>query len=355
MAQGTPAFPASGNVFVKDHRATNGLIVDFSRNPSQFALNKYAQIKGVAKEAGYFLKMTVEECGRILNTDLSDFVWADGQERPLRNEGDESFLFQDYKTQRYDYGFNLGDKAVNQADWDIVGTHSRIHAQQAMTARTQLAKTMLDTIGDGSLGGSSTHTSAVASITGNTGNWGQSTTQRQDIKRSFNYAAQLILQDTLSAIDETSLIVVMPPAVAIEMSECQEIVDHVKHSETAIDQIRGDGKFKNPNARFGLPLQLYGCDIVVDATYKTTSKKGATAAKEAVLGTNVAYMVARPGDLVAPSGGPSFSTLTLLALEEMTVETLRDERNRRVEGHVVDDICLVLTAPVTGFRFTSAV
>ena len=183
----------------------------------------------------------------------------------------------------------------------------------------------------------------------------QSTTQRQDIKRSINHAIELILKDTLSAVEEEALILVISPAVAIGMSECQEIVDHVKHSETAIDQIRGDGKFKNPNARCGLPLQLYGADVVVDATYKTTSKKGATAAKSAVLGTDVAYMVARPGDLVAPSGGPSFSTVSILALEELTVETLRDSRNRRVEGHVVDDVDVVLTAPVTGFRFTSAV
>lgn len=355
MAQGTAVYPASGNVFVKDHKATNGLIVDFSRNPSKFAINKYLQIKSVTKETGYFLVMTVEEAGRILETNLSNFVWHDGQERPLRNEGTESFLFQDYKTQRYDYGFNLGDKTVNQADWDIVGIHARIKAQQAMTARTQLVKTALDTIGDGSLGGSSSHTSAVASISGNTGNWGQSSTQRQDIKRSLNYAAELILKETLGAVEESALILVISPNVALQISECQEIVDHVKQSETAIQQIRGEGKFGNPNARWGLPLQLYGFDVAVDATYKTTSQKGATAAKSAVLGTNVAYLVSRPGDLEAPSGGPSFSTATILAYEELTVEQLRDERNRRVEGHVVDDLCVVLTAPVTGFRFTSCV
>ena len=264
-------------------------------------------------------------------------------------------MFTDYKTQRYDFGFNLGDKTVNQADWDIVGIHSRIKAQQAMTARTQLVTTVMNTIGDGSTGGSSTHTSAVGSVSGNTGTWAQSTTQRGDIKRSLNYAAELILKDTLGAVEEDALLLVISPGVALGMTQSQEIIDHVKHSETAIDQVRGDGKFKNPNARFGLPLQLYGFDVIVDATYKTTSKKGATTAKSAVLGTNVAYMVSRPGDLVATSGGPSFSTVTILALEELTVETLRDERNRRVEGHVVDDLAVVLTAPVTGFRFTSAV
>jgi hypothetical protein len=356
VALGTAVHPASGNVFVKDHAATGNLVVDFSRNPSKFAINKYIQIRTVEKEAGYFLRFTVEEAGRILSSGIDEMVWPDGQERPLRNEGTEQFLFGDYKTQRYDYGFNMGDKTVKQAGWDIVGQHSRIKAQQAMTGRTQLVKTILDTIGDGSGGGDTTHTSAVASITGNSGNWGQSTTQRQDIKRSLNHAAELILKDTLGAAEESSLILVVSPNVAIQMSECQEIVDHVKHSDHAVAQIRGDQQFGNPNARFGLPLQLYGFDVVVDATYKTTSKKGASStAKSAVLGTNVGYMVSRPGDLVATSGGPSFSTIMIFAYEEMTVETLKDSRNRRTEGHVVDDIDVVATAPVTGFRFTSAV
>lgn len=348
-------FPSGSNTFVKDHSATGGLIVDFSRNVKDFAQNKYIQIRNVQKEAGYYLKMTVEEAGRIMNTNLADFVWHDGQERPLRNEGTESFEFLEYRTLRYDYGFNLGDKSVNQAEWDIVGTHSRIKAQQAMTARAQLIVTELDTLGDGSGGGATDHTSAVASITGNTGNWGQSTTQRQDIKRSLNAAANIIIQDTLAAVNETQLILVMGPDTAIEMSESQEIVDHVKHSDLALSQVRGDQQFGNPNARFGLPLSLYGFDVIIEDAVKTTSHKGATVAKSYVLGSGTAYMVARPGDLVAASGGPSFSTCTLFAYEEMTVETLRDDRNRRQEGHVVDDLAVELTAPVTGYKFTSAV
>jgi len=354
MAVGTAVFPGGANTFVKDHRATGQLAVDFSRNVSDFALNKYIQLRKVDKETGYYLVMTVEEAGRLLNTDLRDFVWHDGQERPLRNEGNESFAFNDYRTIRYDYGFNLGDKSVNQAGWDIVGTHSRIKAQQAMTARTQLVKTELDKIGDGSEGGAATHTSTVASITGNTGTWAQSTTQRQDIKRSLNFAANLIIKDTLAAVKETDLILVMSPDLAIEVAEAQEIVDHIKHSDLALAQVRGDQQFANPNARFGLPAKLYGFDVSIEDAVKTTNKKGAAAARSYVHDTATSYMVARPGDLVAPSGGPAFSTCMVFAYEEMTVETLRDDRNRRQEGHVVDDIDAVLTAPVTGFKFTSA-
>jgi len=356
MASGTAVHPSGLNTFVKDHRATGGLIVDFSRNPTKFAINRYIQLRKVQKSSGYFLQMTVEEAGRILNTNLSDFVWPDSQPRPERREGTETFKFTDYLTQRYEYGFMLGDKAIEQADWDIVGTHSRIKAQQAMTARTQLVKTALDTIGDGAGGGDTTHTSAVSSITGNTGKWSASTTQRQDVKRSLNSSAEIILADTLGAVEEEALMLVVSPNVAIQLSQCQEIVDHIKGSPGATDQVKGNAAFGNPNARWGLPLQLYGFDVVVDATYKVSTTKGASSTtREAVLGTDVAYLVSRPGDLVAASGGPSFSTLMIFAYEEMTVETLRDSDHRRVRGSVVDDIDVVVTAPATGFRFTSAV
>jgi len=345
------AYPSGANTFVKDHRATGGLVVDFSRNVNSFALNRYIQIRKVDKEAGYYLEMTVEEAGRIMNTDLRDYLWYDGSERPLRNEGTESFEFKEYRTKRYDYGFNLGDKAANQAQWDIVGQHSRIKAQQAMTGRTQLAINVLTTAANYA----AAHTSAVASITGNTGNWGASTTQRQDIKRSLNAGANQIIKATLGAVNETDLKLVMGPDTAIEMSESQEIVDHIKHSDLALAQVRGDQQFGNPNARFGLPKKLYGFDVEIEDAVKTTSHKLATEAKSYVLGSGTAVMLARPGDLVAASGGPSFSTCMIFAYEEMTVETLRDDRNRRQEGHVVDDIAVVMTAPATGFLFTSAV
>jgi len=42
----------------------------------------------------------------------------------------------------------------------------------------------------------------------------------------------------------------------------------------------------------------------------------------------------------------------LFTREELAVEVLHDEKNRRTEGHVVDDFAAVVTAPATGFVFT---
>ena len=51
-------------------------------------------------------------------------------------------------------------------------------------------------------------------------------------------------------------------------------------------------------------------------------------------------------------GVPDFSTLSIFAYEDMTVETEDDTWNRRVRGRVVDDSAVVLTAPLSGYLLT---
>ena len=54
-------YPSASNTFVRDHDATNKMVIDYARNINKFPVNKYAQIIPVKKVAGYYLEMTVEE------------------------------------------------------------------------------------------------------------------------------------------------------------------------------------------------------------------------------------------------------------------------------------------------------
>ena len=344
-------FPGGQNTFVPNHEASGKLVVDFSRNPKKFDLNKYVQVVPVKQTIGYYLLMTVEEAGRIINTNLSDFAWPDGNDAPTGTDGTESFVWQPFRTERFNYSAKLGDIAAGQADWDILNQHAAIKAQQAMTARSQKVLTALTTTGNYA----ASHTSAVASITGNTGTWAASTTARQDIKRSLNYAADLILRDTLAGVDVNDLQIVLSPTCASSVALSQEIVDHIKGSPEALAQIRGE--LPGQNAIFGLPNRLYGFNVVVEKTVKVTSKKGATRATSYVLGSTTPFMCARPGGLVGVAGAPSFSTCTVFVYEqdELSVETLDDRINRRKLIRVIDNFHAVMTAPVSGFLFTSAV
>lgn len=344
----TAAYPSATNVFVPDHAASGKLVVDFARNIKDFPINNWCQIVPVKKVIGLYLKMTVEEAGRIQQSDLANFEWPDGADAPKGDDGAESFEFETYRTKRRAFPVRLGDLTVDQASWNITAQHASIKARQAMTARTQLAVTVATTSGNYD----STHRVDVTAISGNSGSWAESTTSRQDIKRSLNTAAELILLDTLSGVRLNDLITVINPTLAREMAECQEIVDYLKHSPEALAQVRGE--LPGRNVMFGLPDKLYGFPIVVEDTPKVTSKKGATRAASWVMPTATPFMCARPGGLVGVADAPNFSTHVLFAAEEMTVETLKDANNRYQVIRVVENVAAYTVAPVSGVLFSNA-
>lgn len=344
-----PAFPSGYNTFIRDHDASNKMVVDFARNISKFALNKYVQIVPVKKVAGYFLRMTVEEAGRILHSDLRNFLWYDGQEAPTGVDGTESFDYLPFTCTRYAYPFQLGNLTVDQASWNIVAQHASIKARQAMTARTQLCITQLTTAGNYD----ASHVIDVTTLAGNTGKWAVSTTARQDIKRSLQAAAEIILDDTLAAVEPEDLVIVINSALAAQLTQCQEIADYIKASPEALAQVRGE--LSGSNTLYGLPDKLYGFPVIVEKTRKVTSVKGAaTVSRSQILPTATPLMVARPGGLVGVADAPNFSTCVLFALEEMTTETKVDADNRRTTGRVVENVTAAVVAPTSGVLFQNA-
>lgn len=341
----TPVYPGAHNTYIPNHKATNGLVIGFSRSPDKFALNQYISITPVSQSHGRYLRINTEEAGRVLDADAAEFVWPDGAPRPQNNDGTEKFRYESYRTIRRNLGYALGREANDEADWDVGKTHQAIKAQQAMTIRTNLVHGVLAAASSWEAG----HRLDVSTISGNTGTWDASTTARQDIKRSLNKAAEKILLSTLSVVKKSDLRLVLSAPTAQRISECQEIVDHIKGSPDAYTQIQGKGRW----SQYGLPDSLYGFPVVVEDATKVTSRRGAAVrAADFVCPSGVAYLLARPGNLVSPTGsGPNFSTITWFAKEEMTVEEFDDEKNRRLEGHVVDNGVAGVTASVSGFKF----
>lgn len=350
----TAQFPSATNTFIKNLEASGKLQVDFARNPKSFTVNRYAQFQKVPKIAGLYWKATVEQAGRVLYTDLADRVWADGAEAPIGFDQTESFAYEQFNCIRYVYPFALGQLTIDMAPWPILAQHARISAQAAMTARTQLVVNALtaSAASGGDMYSASHVLDVVTGITGNSGGWNESTTARGDIKRSLNYAADLILKDTLSAVNVDDLILVINPTLAREMAESQEIVDYLKHSPDALAQVRGE--LPGGNVQFGLPGKLWGFKVEVENAVKVTSKKGATKATSYILGTSTPYMLARPGGLESPEGGSTFATIVCFEYQSMEVEQLSDVNNKRTLGRVIDTVQPVVVAPVSGVAFTSA-
>lgn len=345
-------FPGGApNTYVPGTDATGNLTVDYSRNVDSFPLNRWLQIIPVNKTVGLYTKMTIEQAGRVLDTTGNDKEWADGDDAPAGRGNGESFQFLSYLTHRRAFANRIGSKAAAEGQFDVLAWYMRLLAQQAMTLRAQIALTLAQTSGNWS----ASQTSAVGSISGVTGKWDVSTTARQDIKRSIDYALDQIRLQTLGAVNLEDFKLVMSPGCARKMAVSQEIVDYIKGSPDALDRIKGNiGRL----AQYGLPDNLYGIELVVEDTVKVTSRKGATRAASYVCDDTKPFIVARKGSLVAPensNAAPNFSTIVAFMLEEMTSESDFDKKNRVHKNQVTDDYDMKLISDISGFLFTSAV
>jgi len=342
--------PGAYNTFVPNHAATGQLVIDFSRNIDDFALNRYTKLIPVDEMTGYYLEMTVEEAGRVMSADDAEHDWPDGADAPDSNDGTESFNFLDFRTRRKAYTARLGNLTVGQATWDIVAQHARIHAQKAMTARTKQVLDLLTTTGNYLTG----HHSAAASIAGCTGNWADSTSSRQDIKHSLNFAAKKINKETLGAVKKKDLVLVLSPDAATEISECQEIVEMLKGSPHSKGYVEGS---LWDNSDWDLPGELYGIPVVVEDAVNTTTRKGATTNKDYVMSGGTAALIARPGALEGMYGSPEFSSCSLFVKKDgdLATFTKNDQDNEVTKIRIVDNRVPKLTSPISSFLFTGII
>jgi hypothetical protein len=160
----------------------------------------------------------------------------------------------------------------------------------------------------------------------------------------FRAACEKIVQSTNAAVSPTDICAVMNPITARLFASTDGVRDYVKNYPAALNFLQGDAQF----ATYGLPSQMFGVNVVVDDTVRVSNRKGSTKATGFFYGDESApgiAFVSRPGGMIG-NEGPSFSTVSIFAYEDMTVETLDDPWNRRIRGSVTDNSAIELTAPL---------
>jgi DNA polymerase IIIc chi subunit len=345
MAAGPLVQLGNNNSYIQQNDTR--LVVEFSRNPKDFSLPNYIQIRPVPKQRGYYLAIDQYQAMRLVGGSLDDFVWPDGHPRPKPRTSGQEFNWRDYQTIRRNFGQPIGDLARQQADWDAEDTQEAIQAQQAMTARTLLVHAALGTQANWD----ASHWSNVTAIPGVAGTWDAALSSNLYIKKSINYGVKQIMLDTASKVRRKDLRLVINPTTAIAISQTQEIVDMIKQSPDAYSNlVNNEGRW----SEYGLPNKLYGVEIVVEDAVTVATPKGATPTASFVMPDGVAYLLSRVGGLQARGGGPSFSTVTLFAKEEMTITRDAKTYDRYLDIDVVDDVGVGLTATSAGFAFRSA-
>jgi hypothetical protein len=315
--------------------ATGALQVEFTRAVNTFPITKYAQIVPVNQMTGYYLRLNSDDNVRV--TDTNEFAWPLGNDRPVGKTNEHDFV--SFVCARYAYPFYIPNETVKQAAWDVVAQHARAKAQLAMTARSMRTATALTTAATFNAVGNYYATGTAISGAA----WTTSSTNI--IQKGIQTALQRISLATGGAVrGETDVMMVISPTVANLLSQTQEVRDYVKNYPAALPFLQGADTF----AKYGLPPNLFGVQVVVDDSVKVTSKKGAASATRSFVYGNSAVFVSRPGGLVGVEGSTSFATCQIFAFEDMTVENWDDPKDRRIEGRVIDNSTSEVVAPVSG-------
>lgn len=339
----------AGNLNTFLPAVTAGLIVDFSRDPSKYAVASLYKLSPVDRMIGRFPKIRPQELGRMLDAD--NRRWADGATRTITDFNKTQFDWVTYTTERYQEAIPYGYQGVDQADFDIIKAQANQMANRAMLFRAKLFYTLLGTSGTYI----STHTDTATNWGG--GAWDAATTANQYIKKSLFAMARRIELTTLGAVKYTDLTLVVSPTVAMEMAASQEISEAFIQSQYAGGMITGKGaEFQN----YGLPSNLYGMNVVVDPTAEVTTNINATgtATTAYVPSATEAYVIARPGELVNNAGiAGDFSSIHCFVYknEEMLSEMIDDPLNKRKLVGLIDNIDMKVVANETLCRATAVV
>ena len=332
------------NTFVPTFSAATGQIqIEFTRAANRFPITQYAQIVPVQQMSGYYLRIDEEETARVVNT--QDLQWPLGEDRPTGINNDIEWT--QFTCQRFQSSFHIPQETARQAQWDVVASHARIAAQKMMTLRSLRMATQLTTAGNYTAG--LNYFADAGTLTGS-----ENITSANGVQIVIQNAIERIVQNTVGAVSAKDIILVINPITARIMAATAGVTDYVKNYPAAFSFLKGDDTF----AAYGLPQSLFGLGgVVVDDTVRVTTRKGSgSPARSFLYGdatTPAMVFVSRPGGLVG-NEGPSFSSATIFAYEDMSVETLEDPWNRRVRGSVTDNSATVLTAPLSALYIADA-
>ena len=343
-------YPGGSNTYLPSWEAT-GLIIKYTRNASFFRINRYVKELKVPRDQGYYLTLSGDDPYRVVST--NDYIWEESADAPGGRQERQGFGFMPYRTARYCFPFNLGRKSVQQAEWPILAEHAQMVAAKAMTVRTIFSTNLLTT---------------TANWTGTWGtNSGAVSAQWSNLASNTTNAIQVDLNAALIKIeqasggivtDEEALQLTLNPTLARGIAVSYEYKQYIQGSPDALAAITDQ---RNPNRKYGLAPFLYGLRLVVENAIRVTTPKSGNVpsppsqSRSYVWPTANPVISSRPQGITAPDEQTlDFSTLAFRFFEQMTTESKSDPDNRREVGRVVEDYCVSLQAPQTGYLFTGA-
>lgn len=334
-----------------------GQAIAFIRDPKEFPINRYVQFIESPKPLGLYAQLDFDQPVRVANT--ADSAWEDGDPRPVGNANQASFQWEPFETHRHDFPYAIGEQALEVAQWNASAFYNSMVLSQAMTSKTNDVWTALTTAS--TWGG---NTATATTLNKGQGTWlGASADPTSGkflaIRNSLLAACRYINMATNAKVRPQDLRLVISPELAIVMSLTDEINAFMKNNEYGRGQVLGN--VEGQNTLWGLPSHYAGLEIVIEdspiiAANPVSAGTFATvdAGRTRIVPNNIAVILSQKGGLDGNFGAPSFSTLQVYYYKyQVAVEGWMDSKNKRAEGHVVDQYISIVAAPVAGFYITA--
>lgn len=331
-----------------------GEVVAFIRKPDEFALNKYVQIVQTDATVGVYLKMGLDEPVRSVNRDLA--AWEDGDERPRGEVNKHRFQFAEFSTKRRDYPWVLGYKSIAQASWRPKVVHMDDAISQCMTERTSRVITKLEATSNWGSNYEAANTLNSGAGTWATASDDPSSPNYNAIYKTLLAAAQTIHKGTNGKVRPKDLRCVISPGLAIAMAQSAEMTNYLRQGPAALQVLKVG--MSDQEELWTLPQRYKGFEFVVEdavivGEWAAASGTEATTNRTYIKSDTSAVLVSRPGGLDADYGTKSYSTIQVYHYGAlMEVEAFDDPENRRVKGHVTEDVAEVMPCTQAGFLIT---
>lgn len=350
----TPRFVSAYNGFVPQ---ATGQTIGYIRQPTEFALNRYVQYLETPATVGLYAKIHPDNAVAVV--DDSDYVWADGDDRPSGDWDLNRWEWKEFSVTRRSYNFRVGHMAIAQAKdtWKPVEVETQTKSSKAMVNRTNRIMTLLQTASNWGA-----NTDSATSLNGGAGKWDTASSEPgvtyNAIYKSLQEAARQINLATNGVVRPRDLVLVISPGLAKAMANAPEIHNYLKFGPFSRKQLEGKDNY---NMEWGLPPSLYGFELVCEDCIRVSSRPKADATTALTDGTRTyvkaddsAILLSRKGGINGSYGFPSFSTVQLYWYEyEMKVEIFDDPENARLKGSITDAFAEVLAAPEAGYLITS--
>lgn len=339
-------YPGGLDTYVPTLELSGNLMVSFSRNLKDYAVNRYSKITPVKLPRGAYLYFNPADQARLPNQPYG-MRWPAGTVAPTGFHTTLGFEQRTYQTERFRLSTTLDQRSVDIANWDIQKKHTEALAQKVMANRAHSVATVATTPGNYPSGNTDTATNLAGGVLSG------GTTADPRIYTTLTSAQLQIQKATSGAVKAMNgFRIVSNATTAVRFSRTREIREYLMQSPSGPAMIRMDEK--NLNGAYGLPPTLYGTEVVVEDTYYNANNRGAaTDTATPAFADNVLVICVKEDDLDGQVMAPGFSTFHQFVYEDMVVESFPDPRSRLLELTVTDEFQAKDVAPVCGYLVTA--